>query len=166
MLQEPFLTAASVSDNIAYGHPATREQIESAAVAAGAHEFIADLDDGYDTVLGESGVTLSGGQRQRLAVARALVRRTPILLLDEPSSALDAVTEATIFDNLAALSPRPTTVLIAHRLSTARDADRIVVFDDGRVAEAGTHEELLAADGAYARLWAMQHRDHRSAVMA
>jgi ATP-binding cassette subfamily B protein/subfamily B ATP-binding cassette protein MsbA len=159
VLQEPFLQAISVAENIAYGaETVTREQIETAARLAGAHDFITRLDEGYDTILGESGVTLSGGERQRIALARALVKPAPILLLDEPSSSLDSVTEAAIFENLAGAASGRTTILIAHRLSTAAGADRIVVLEHGRIAEIGTHDQLLMAQGTYSRLWEMQYR--------
>jgi ATP-binding cassette subfamily B protein len=159
VLQEPFLQGISVADNIAYGSTnVSRDQIESAARSAGAHHFIQQLDDGYDTILGESGVTLSGGERQRIALARALIKPAPILLLDEPSSALDSITESEIFGNLTRLAKNRTTILIAHRLSTARGADRILVLENGRTIEIGTHEELLSAQGSYARLWALQHK--------
>ncbi len=164
VLQEPFLQAATVAANITFGSKPVSAHVVFAATVAAAQDFIARLDDGYETVLGEGGATLSGGERQRLAIARAVMRRAPVLVLDEPSSALDAITESAVFDNLSRLHPRPTIVLIAHRLSTARDADRIVVLDAGRAVESGTHDDLLAAGGAYARLWAAQHRGHRSAV--
>jgi ATP-binding cassette subfamily B protein/subfamily B ATP-binding cassette protein MsbA len=155
VLQEHFLTAASVADNIAFGHDADPIRIESAATIAAAADFINRLDDGYDTVLGESGVSLSGGERQRLAIARAVVRCSPVLILDEPSSALDSLTESILFENLPRQRKR-TTILITHRLSTARPADRIVFLEAGRVLETGTHDQLVAGGGSYARLWDLQ----------
>jgi ATP-binding cassette subfamily B protein/subfamily B ATP-binding cassette protein MsbA len=153
VLQEPFLFPLSIAENIAYGRPAaSRAEIESAARAAHVHEFIARLPQGYDTVIGERGATLSGGERQRIAIARALLKDAPILILDEPASALDAETERLIFQALESLMKGRTTFLIAHRLSTVRQADRIAVLKDGRVAESGTHEQLLARGELYAHL--------------
>ena len=153
VLQEPFLFPISVRDNIAYGRPeADPQAVESAAAAANCHEFIAALPRGYDTVIGEGGMTLSGGQRQRLAIARALLLDAPILILDEPTSALDAHSEALVVEALERLKRGRTTFIIAHRLSTIRNADRIVVMRDGAVAEIGTHDELLGRGGRYARL--------------
>jgi ATP-binding cassette subfamily B protein/subfamily B ATP-binding cassette protein MsbA len=150
--QEPFLFPLSVADNIAYGRPgASRDDVEVAARAANAHDFIARLPQGYDTVVGERGATLSGGERQRLAIARALLKDAPVLVLDEPTSALDAQTEALVLGALARLMRGRTTLVIAHRLSTVRLADRIVVLHRGEVAEAGTHDELLAHGGLYRR---------------
>lgn len=154
MLQEPILFHSTVAENVAFGAPgATRAEIEAAARQAEADGFIRELPQGYDTVLGEDGLTLSGGQRQRLALARALLRRTPIVLLDEPTSSLDLATEDQVWRNVEALLEGRTALVIAHRLSTARMADRIVVLDGGRVVEAGSHDELVARGGAYARLW-------------
>ncbi len=151
--QEPFLFPVSVAANIAFGRPgASRAEIEAAARAANAHEFIARLPQGYDTPLGERGATLSGGERQRLAIARALLKNAPILILDEPTSALDAETERLIFEALERLMAGRTTLLIAHRLSTVRRADRIVVLRSGELVESGTHDELLARGGVYAGL--------------
>jgi ATP-binding cassette subfamily B protein/subfamily B ATP-binding cassette protein MsbA len=149
--QEPFLFPLSVAANIAYGSPqATREQIEAAAKAANADAFIQRLPQGYDTVIGERGGTLSGGERQRLAIARALLKDAPILLLDEPTSALDAETEDALLQALRVLMKDRTTFIIAHRLSTVRWADRIVVLKAGQIAELGTEKELLAKGGLYA----------------
>ena len=158
VLQEPFLLPLSVAENIAYGRPgATREEVERAAVAANAHEFIMRMPDGYDTVLGERGATLSGGERQRLSIARALLKDAPILILDEPTSALDSETESLLLEALDRLMSGRTTFIIAHRLSTIRNADRIVVIESGRVVETGTHEELLAKSGTYFRFHNLQY---------
>jgi ATP-binding cassette subfamily B protein/subfamily B ATP-binding cassette protein MsbA len=155
--QDPFLLPMSVADNIAYGRPsATRAEVEAAARQANAEEFIRQLPRGFDTVIGERGVTLSGGQRQRLAIARALLKDAPILIMDEPTSALDADTERLVLEALDRLTSGRTTIIIAHRLSTVRRADRIVVLDQGRLAETGTHQQLLAAGGLYRKLYVSQ----------
>jgi subfamily B ATP-binding cassette protein MsbA len=159
VLQEAVLFHASVAQNIAYGRPgATREEIVRAARLAHADEFIVRMTLGYDTVIGERGETLSGGQRQRIAIARALVRDAPILLLDEPSASLDAESEELIFKGLAQLMQDRTSITIAHRLATVQGADVIFVLDGGRIAERGTHAELLARDGLYASLYRRQFR--------
>ncbi|MET0694879.1 MAG: ABC transporter ATP-binding protein [Propionibacteriaceae bacterium] len=155
--QDVFLFHGTVRDNLAYGRPdATDEQVQEAARLAEAHVFIEALADGYDTVVGERGQTLSGGQRQRIALARAILRDPAILVLDEATSAVDNETEAAIQRSLAAVTAQRTALVVAHRLSTVRDADRIWVLAGGRVAEAGTHDELVAAGGTYAALWAVQ----------
>ncbi len=157
VLQDPIVFGASLRENIAYGRPdASAEAVEQAARAANAHEFIAALPEGYDTVVGERGVTLSGGQRQRVSIARAFVKDAPVLILDEPTSALDAENERAILDALARLMRGRTTLIIAHRLSTVRHADRVVVLQDGAVAEQGTHGALLARGTVYAHLHALQ----------
>jgi subfamily B ATP-binding cassette protein MsbA len=158
--QETVLFDDTVAANIAYGKPdATRDEIEAAARAAHAHEFVAAMALGYDTLIGERGQRLSGGQRQRLAIARALLRDSPILILDEATSALDAESELLVQEALAALMRNRTSIVIAHRLSTVRRADQIVVLEAGRVVEIGTHEGLLAAGGAYAKLYELQLED-------
>jgi ATP-binding cassette, subfamily B, bacterial len=153
VLQESFLFPISIRDNIAYGRPdASMKQIQAAAKAANAHEFIAKLPDGYDTIVGERGATLSGGERQRIAIARALLKDAPVLILDEPTSALDARTESLLLEALERLTKGRTTLIIAHRLSTIRNADRIVVLNEGRVVETGTHRQLVRRKGPYAAL--------------
>jgi ATP-binding cassette subfamily C protein CydCD len=151
--QETYLFNTSVRENLRLACPqATDEAIEEAAERANAHQFIVELPHAYDTVVGERGVQLSGGQRQRLAIARALLKNAPVLILDEATSHLDAVNEQLIHQALARLAEGRTTLVIAHRLSTIRDADHIVVLDQGRVAEQGSHAVLLARRGLYSRL--------------
>jgi ATP-binding cassette subfamily B protein len=157
VLQEPFIFPLSVADNIAYGRPhATRAEIEAAAVAANAEDFIRALPGGFDAIVGERGATLSGGEKQRLSIARALLKDAPILILDEPTSALDARTEALLLGALRRLMRGRTTFVIAHRLSTIRHADLILVLDRGAIVERGNHAALVRQDGLYARFYRQQ----------
>lgn len=155
--QETALFHRSIAENIAYARPqASQAEIERAAKLANAHEFIKDLPDGYDTLVGERGIKLSGGQRQRVAIARAILKDAPILVLDEATSALDSESEALIQDALSQLMKGRTSIVIAHRLSTIAGLDRIVVLEDGKIIEQGTHKELLKKNGPYSRLWSRQ----------
>ena len=155
VLQEPVLFSGSIADNLRYGRlDATAGEIEEAATAAHAHEFIARLAKGYETEIAEAGGGLSGGERQRLSVARAILKNAPILILDEPTSSLDAISEEIVFAALRRLRANRTTVVIAHRLSTVRDADRILVLDGGRIAAQGRHAELLESSQLYRRMCA------------
>jgi ATP-binding cassette subfamily B protein len=157
VLQETLLFHATVWKNIAYGKPgASRAEILRAAHLANAHEFIDKMPQGYDTLVGERGVTLSGGQRQRIAIARAIIRGTPIMILDEPTSGLDSATEKLVFEALDKLMEGTTSIVIAHRLSTIRRADLILVVKDGMIVERGKHEELLTGSRLYAELYALQ----------
>jgi ATP-binding cassette subfamily B protein len=155
--QDTTIFAASIHDNIAFGRPgASRDDVRAAAIAAQAHEFISRLEEGYDTGVGERGVTLSGGQRQRIAIARAILKNAPILLLDEATSALDAESETLVQKALEGLMEARTTLVIAHRLATVLKADRILVLDQGRIVEEGTHQSLIRHGGIYAKLARLQ----------
>jgi ATP-binding cassette, subfamily B, bacterial len=167
VLQEPFILPLTIAENIAYGNSsAGRSEIEAAAKAANAHEFIERLPGGYDAVVGEGGATLSGGEQQRLSIARALLKDAPILILDEPTSALDASSEAVLLEALNRLMAGRTTLIIGHRLSTVRHADEIVVLDKGRVAERGTHDQLIRGGGLYHDLYRAQALARPSADVA
>ncbi len=155
VLDEPFLFSSSIRDNIAYGRPeAAMSDIEAAAEAAGADEFVRELADGYDEVVGERGFTLSGGQRQRIAIARTLLVNPPILILDDATSAVDVQIEQQIHEALKTLMKGRTTLIVAHRLSTISLADRVVLLDEGRIVADGTHSELLASTPLYAEVLA------------
>jgi len=157
VLQDAFLFPISIADNIAYAKPhASRREIEASARAANAHDFIARLPQGYDTVVGEGGASLSGGERQRISIARALLKDAPILILDEPTSAVDAITEASLLEATRRLMKGRATIIIAHRMSTVAGANRLAVLDQGKVVETGTHAQLLQTGGVYARYHAMQ----------
>ena len=167
VLQESLLFQATIWQNIAYGRPeASRHEIIEAAKLANADEFIAQLPEGYDTMVGERGVTLSGGQRQRIAIARAIVRNSPILILDEPTSGLDAASEELVFDALQRLMAGKTSIVIAHRLATIQNADVIFVIDGGTIVQHGTHEELIKSDGLYAHLYQTQFRDQEVEMLS
>ena len=158
VLQETVLFRGTIRENIAYGRPgATDDEIVDAAKVANADEFIGRMPHGYDTVVGERGDTLSGGQRQRIGIARAVIRNSPIMILDEPTAALDTESERLVIEGLRQLMKGRTVIMIAHRLSTISEADKIVVLKDGVVAEEGSHGDLLALNGVYAELHRIQY---------
>jgi len=160
VLQETVLLRGTVGENIAFGRPdATEERIVRAAELANADEFIRRMPKGYDSMIGDRGATLSGGQRQRIGIARALIRDNPILILDEPTAALDAESEELVIDTLERLMKGRTVIAVAHRLSTLRNADKIVVIKDGVVAENGSHRQLLSLNGVYAEVHRLQFGD-------
>jgi ABC-type multidrug transport system fused ATPase/permease subunit len=167
VLQETVLFAGTIRDNIAYGKAdATEEEILEAAKLADADEFIAKMPHGYDTLVGERGATLSGGQRQRIGIARAIIRNNPILILDEPTAALDTESERAVIGALERLMKGRTVITIAHRLSTIRDANKILVLKGGVVAEQGTHDELIALNGIYADLYRVQFSTQQTEAAA
>jgi ATP-binding cassette subfamily B protein len=165
VMQEPFLFRASITDNIRFATPkATFRDVVEAARAAHAHEFILSKSDGYDTVVGESGAGLSTGEKQRISIARAVLQNPPILILDEATSSVDVETEKQIQEAIALLVRNRTTIAIAHRLSTLRNATRLIVIDDGAIVESGTHEALVAVGGTYAKLVETQAEVNRMRV--
>jgi len=167
VLQETVLFRGTIGENIAYGKPgATRDEIVAAAKLANADEFIARMPHGYDSLVGERGDTLSGGQRQRIGIARAVIRNSPIMILDEPTAALDTESERLVIEGLERLMQGRTVVMIAHRLSTLRNADKIIVLKDGIVVEEGTNDELVALGGVYAELHRIQYEDPAAAAAA
>jgi len=158
--QDVFLFNSTIYDNIAYGRPdATREEVERAAKLANIDEFIKSLPDGYDTIVGERGVKLSGGQKQRVSIARVFLKNPPILILDEATSALDTATETAIQKSLEQLARGRTTIVVAHRLTTVRRADEILVITDEGIVERGTHDELIERGGLYASLWSVGNKE-------
>ena len=158
--QDVYLFNASVRDNILYGKPdATEEEILLASKRANIHDYVMSLPNGYDTVIGERGVKLSGGQKQRLSIARVFLKNPPILILDEATSALDNTTEILIQQSLDELCKGRTTIVVAHRLSTVKNATEIAVVSNGKIVEQGTHDELVKKDGVYAGLYSLQFRD-------
>jgi ABC-type multidrug transport system fused ATPase/permease subunit len=164
-LQDTVLFHGTIRENIAYGRPdATDDEILAAAMVANAHEFIMRMPLGYDSIVGERGDTLSGGQRQRIAIARAVIRNSPVLVLDEPTAALDAESERLVIDALRRLMKGRTVIMIAHRLNTLIGADKIIVLKDGLVAEQGSQDELLARGGVFAELHRIHHQTSTSAV--
>jgi ABC-type multidrug transport system fused ATPase/permease subunit len=162
VLQEPLLFSGTIEENIRYGKlEATKEEVVEAARAANADDFISGLPNGYGTMIGERGAQLSGGERQRICVARAFLKDAPILILDEPTSSIDSKTERVILDALDDLMERRTSFMIAHRLSTVRHVDQILVMSEGRIVERGTHEDLLQNGGIYGQLYEAQTRERK-----
>jgi ATP-binding cassette subfamily B protein len=160
VMQEPFLYSRTIGANVRLGRSAaTHDEIVASATAASIHGTIEEFEEGYETLVGERGVTLSGGQRQRVALARALLKDAPILVLDDALSAVDTETETRILEALRARRGRHTTIVIAHRLSSVAHADRILVLERGAIVQAGTHRELLEREGPYRRLWRLQEEE-------
>jgi subfamily B ATP-binding cassette protein MsbA len=167
VFQDTVLFRATIRENIAYGRPsATADEIVAAATIADAHEFITMMPKGYDTLVGDRGLTLSGGQRQRIGIARAVIRNSPVLILDEPTASLDAETESSVIEALERAMQGRTVIMVTHRLSILQGACCIIVMKDGRIAERGNHEELMALQGVYAELFRAQEREPEAAVGA
>ena len=164
VLQDVFLFNGTVAENIAYGSPnVSKEEIIQAAKIARAHEFIMQMENGYDTVIGERGIKLSGGQKQRISIARAVLRNAPILILDEATASVDMETERLIQEAIDSVIQNRTTIVIAHRLSSIKKADKIVVLSDGQIEEIGTHDELMKRKGTYYKFYTLQSSDEYSA---